>query len=276
MDRAGGAAKPRSESPTVLGQDGSECSSVCGQPAMVGSAVADDQADRDRGRLPAEVLDDLAREPSLPIQRGQDLADINDRGLELEDKQRAGRRVPRQEIDHAAFSPDRERDFRPNDPLGQPADPPGDTLGKGGVSSVDDSLNACATGSREQLDADFEGVGHLAQDPERHLVEVTLLDPDDRSARYLGGIGKILLAPVSVDASRANGHAEHEVVHAEERRRQQSPAAHHGVQTRLGIRTFVRYHVHRTGSLEQPMSTTWAAEVDKSRLAVDGTTKHVD
>ena len=85
-------------------------------PAAIRPTLTDDEPGRDRHRIPATLLRDPRRQPPLPVERPDQLVDVDDLRLELDDQQCAPTRMPGQDVDHAALAVDRERDFGRQDP----------------------------------------------------------------------------------------------------------------------------------------------------------------
>lgn len=73
-------------------------------PPSIRPAIGHDHAGRHRFGIPAEVMADPACEPALAIERPEQLAHVDDLGLELDHEQRPSRRMPGEKVDDTTFA----------------------------------------------------------------------------------------------------------------------------------------------------------------------------
>ncbi len=74
----------------------------------VRSALCKDDPHRDRAGIPAAVAGDSRGEPATSVGCSHQVIDVDEFGLELDDEQDSSDRMPREDVDHSAFSVDRE------------------------------------------------------------------------------------------------------------------------------------------------------------------------
>jgi hypothetical protein len=70
----------------------------------VRARVEDHERDADRRRLAAALSGDARRQPPLPIERPEQLVDVDDGRLELDDQERGGPLVPSHDVDDPALA----------------------------------------------------------------------------------------------------------------------------------------------------------------------------
>lgn len=99
----------RREGPAVERQAGPEQRAVLGDPAPVGARIRDHQPRAHAASGPAAAPRDLNCQPPLLVERPDQLIDIDDRGLEFDDQNRAGRFVPSQQVDDSSLAVDLAR-----------------------------------------------------------------------------------------------------------------------------------------------------------------------
>ncbi len=112
VHRPGRVPQPGNDPAPVHRQLGPQRRGVRSERPSVRPAVRHDHPRRDRHRIPTPRTSHGRREPALAIQGGHELADVDDLGLQLDDQQDPACRVPREDVDDAAFAVDREGDFR--------------------------------------------------------------------------------------------------------------------------------------------------------------------
>ena len=78
--------------------------------------TVDTSRHRDDGRLPGLVLGYPWSQSPLAVERAEQLADVDDLGLQLDNQERPGCWMPRNQVDDAALAVDREGDFGPHQP----------------------------------------------------------------------------------------------------------------------------------------------------------------
>lgn len=112
----------------------------------VRSTGDDDQPDSHDKRFPASICSDAACEPSLVVERPKKLVDVHDVGLQLDDEDRSSAWMPREQVDHAALTIDREGRFRDEVPGGPTsAERAHDGLVELGVATVEQPVEIAAT-----------------------------------------------------------------------------------------------------------------------------------
>ena len=165
-------------------------------------------------RIPPEIPSDGGREPCLSIERAKELADVHDRGLQLDDQEGPRRGMPRQEVDDTALAADRERDLRTDGPATDLREAPDDRLGEGRVMRMDEPIEIAATPPRRQVDADLEGRGHGADGVHGQQVEAPALQTRDRRVGDAGPIRDVALPQPATKPDRPEPRTELDVVHA--------------------------------------------------------------
>jgi hypothetical protein len=153
-----------------------EESHMRGGAAAIGHRVGDQQAAGDRDGIPAELTTDFRSEPMLHAKHGQEVAELDELGLELDHKEDPGAVVPAQEIDHAALTELRKRDLRSYLPARHRTDPTDDELSECRVSTVHHPIDVDGTRPRLRLDANLENCGNLPNEVQRQLAEASTLD----------------------------------------------------------------------------------------------------
>ena len=109
--------KPPHDGATIDREGVPQHGSMRREPRPIGPAVRDQHPYRHRSRLPAPVVNDLARETLPPIHRAHEVVHVDDLRLELDHEQCPSSGVPRQDIDDTALPEDRVRHLRCQDPI---------------------------------------------------------------------------------------------------------------------------------------------------------------
>ena len=92
---------------------------MCGHPPTRGRVLGHHQRRHDSPRLPAELSGDVTRESYLDVDRAEQSLDIGDDRLDLNDQQRSGRGMERQEVDAPTLAISAESDLDTHDPTGK-------------------------------------------------------------------------------------------------------------------------------------------------------------
>ncbi len=182
------------------------------EPATVRRALGDGNPRAHGDRFPAELSNDHRREPPVAIDRPDQPLDVDDLRLQLHDQQGLGRRVPREEIDHPAFAPHRERSFRHNDPsrFGEHAH---DDLVHRRMAGVQQAIEVRAAPAEEDVDVGPQSRGDGDELLHAHSPEVAALDAcNDRPWHARAG-GGYPLSQVRPNADRPNASPDARTVH---------------------------------------------------------------
>ena len=116
VHRPGRVPQPGKDPAPVHGKLGPQRRGVRSDRSSVRPAVRHDHPRRDRHRIPPRERATAAASRRLRSRGGHELADVDDLGLQLDHQQDPACRVPREDVDDAAFAVDREGDLRLRDP----------------------------------------------------------------------------------------------------------------------------------------------------------------
>ncbi len=167
-------------------------------------------------RFPPALACHVCRKTPLAIERADEFVHVDDLGLEFANQERMPLRVPCQEVDHAAFTPDRERDLGRDGPRRPSSlERPGDGFVQRRVACTDEALEVPATPARLQVEPNVEGRSDSPERVQRNLAEVAALDARRRPPRDLGCGREIILAPPVPDTRRADHCAESVILHGQ-------------------------------------------------------------
>ena len=201
-----GPIKPSPKPPAVVGQGRCERNAMLGYAPPARHGLRDGQPDGDHERLPTELGGcNSRRKPPLSIEGPEELADVHDRGLELDHEDDPSGGVPRQEVDDPTLAVDRERDFGPNRPAATGSQATNDVLGEGGMAGVDRSIEVGAVRARLKLEPDIQGGGDAPDRPQRQAVEIAPLHPADDDVGRAGKPTEVDLPQRSSQSQRAEG-----------------------------------------------------------------------
>jgi hypothetical protein len=123
-------------------------------------------------------------------------------------------RVPGEDVDHAAFAVDRERDLGFDGPRRQVvAEHPGDLLVQRGVPGIEEPVEIARAPPRDQVDPDVEGGRDSSHNLEGEGVDVPSLDARDRRRGDAGRLSEVGLPPTAAYSNGPHGGAEALIVH---------------------------------------------------------------
>ena len=169
---------------------------------------------RHRRRIPATIPPkQLRNDATLPIQRREEILDVQERRLDLDDQERPARRMPADDINRPALAVVTERVLRHCLPasiveLAQ------DRLHEPRVSLVQEPRHLRGGHARRELSADADCLGHEPNRPDGEAIQPTRFDEGNRrlvdAARRL----HVELTPPLADARRTNEPAEPAIIHA--------------------------------------------------------------
>ena len=182
--------------------------------SAVALAAGDDDPDGGSLWVPSTFAGDASRQPSLPIDRPNEILHIHELGLELDDEQCSSRGMPGEDVDDAALAEDRERHLGSGDPLGQVAEEAGELLVHRAVTGVEESIELAAAPPGQEHDPDIEGGRRPPQRVEREAPDVTAFDPRDGRSMDPCPRGHVLLTERASDANGTHRAAESLIVHA--------------------------------------------------------------
>jgi hypothetical protein len=117
-------------------------------------------------------------------------------------------RVPGEDVDHAAFAVDRERDLRFDRPRRQVAtEHPGDLLVQSGVPGIEEPVEIARAPPRDQVDPDVEGGRDSSHNLEGEGVDVPSLDARDRRRGDAGRLSEVGLPATAAYSNGPHGGA---------------------------------------------------------------------
>jgi hypothetical protein len=213
VDPAVWVPQPATHRASVEGELGAKHRRVGCDSAPVGSALGEDDPSRDRGRIPAPVARDRRRESPTSVGRSHQVVDVDEFRLQLDDEQDSSARVPREDIDDATFSVDREGHLRLGDPAIETGEHGGHRLVHRCVPGVDQATEVAALPSECGVEPGIEGDSDPTNRPERYRIEPAVFDATNDGARHAGSRRQILLAKPLSDSNRPQRCAHPMVVH---------------------------------------------------------------
>jgi hypothetical protein len=178
------------------------------------SIVGDDEPRRDGCGIPAAIRRDLPGEPHLPVEHHERVLDVDELRLELDDEQRARRRVPGKDVDRAALAEGRERDLRRHHPLGHLEELARDRLVHRRVTGTGQAVQLGTLRPQREDEPQVKLPTHRTQGAQLQALEVPALDPRHRGARDLRLVGEVCLAKPALDSHDADRAADGEIIHA--------------------------------------------------------------
>jgi hypothetical protein len=213
-----------------------------------GPVIREDQESCCARRIPAAVLCDIVRDPHLAIDPVEHRLHIRDDRLDLDDKERSGRRMEGEDIDRAALSPDVERDLCRRDPIcrSQEFEHPFDEVG---VTRVEQPIESFALPQESNIDARSKRRCDTHEDVDGDPVGLPALDPPDSRTRDPGPSREVELSPVAPAAKRSDPKPEPDDVHRQSMATMGSPTLTTGFRRRAA--RFVT-NAHHTGA-RQPV-----------------------
>src|SRR3954468_12536395 len=161
-------AEPPDNRATTSGQGGTEHGSVLLDPMSVGPTLAHDQPRGNGHRIPSSLAGDLRRETTLAVESPEQFVHVNEVRLELDDEECAPAGMPRQDVDHASLTVDRERHLRRKDPVRELGlEPPGDRLVERRMRPVEETVEIAAAPARDDSNLDIQRAGDRSDHVDR-------------------------------------------------------------------------------------------------------------
>ncbi len=196
-------------------------------PPLVGTRPGDDHPTRDHKRLPAATRDDVFSKPASSVHRRDEGAMVDQLRLELDDEQGATTRVPEQEVDDSAFTPDVERHLGRHLPIRRPTSKrPRDRFMQRRVTGVDQSVQFGALSSGHEIHVDIELRAHASDRREGHLVDAAAFHAPDGRLRDAGAVRQVPLPPPTPDPDGPHFGPEPKIAHDEESAVAHSPGGY--------------------------------------------------
>ncbi len=180
---------------------------------LVRLVACDDDPPTHRSSLPATLGRDPTRKTSLAIERAHQLIDVDDLRLQLDEQERASRRMERQDVDGTTFPVDRERDLGCELPAGETRKVRGDRLMQCRVPRAEEPGKLTAAPACNEIDPDVECTRHRSQSSQRRGAEVTALDVRDERPRNARPNRHVFLSPSPSNSHGANRRADPHVIH---------------------------------------------------------------
>jgi hypothetical protein len=177
------------------------------------AAVDDHQRHRDhRGIAPADARCDLLRASNLDVEGPKRLTHVDDLGLRLDHEQGTSVGTPRQQVDRAAVSPDRERHLWPRFPAsGEHAFRK--PLDKHRVITARKAIQVAGMPAGSVVDTDLEHAGHALQRCLGDRAELPALDSADRRVRHAGPPANVSLPETLAHTDEPEERSEGEGIH---------------------------------------------------------------
>jgi hypothetical protein len=190
-----------------------------------GSIVRQYQEPRHAAHEPASLTCDLGREPGLAVENAKHRLEVRHDRLDLDDEERPGRWVEREDVDGAALAADVERhlggDLPPHRP--ETAQHP---LREVGVSAVEQPIEAFALPQQSHGHRPAERRRHADQDVQGDAIGATALDATNDTPRHVRRTGETLLRPATSTAQRSHPESESHDIHGRECVEPRSPGAY--------------------------------------------------
>jgi hypothetical protein len=222
---------------------------MCLDAAVIGPGVGDDERSGDRRGIEAELRGDPGPEPPFPIERADGLANVDDLGLDLDEEQRPGRRMPGRDVDEATLAREIERHLGPRDPA-LATKRPEQRLHKRRVTGARQPLDLAGSGPEPEIEASFEHPCDTANHGDAQGGTLATLDARDGLVGDPGEPSNVDLSQAAADSQDANQGTDPLVVHDDSLRR---------AAARLLIRTRVRYR-------GQPWDPRWISAKGEWRI----------
>ena len=183
------------------------------KPPATRPLVWQDQHPRGDGRWPTALPGHGSGDAGLPVDSGEHRLDVGDDGLDLDNQQQAGRRMPSEDVDRSALSPDRVADLGNRDPA-RGSEPSYDRVDQGGVALVQQAVQSLALPEDAQVEAGPERFSDRVDGSDRAQTDLAALDSGDRRLGRPCPICQLRLRPGTATAERAEGEAESDGVHS--------------------------------------------------------------
>jgi hypothetical protein len=180
--------------------------------AMVGVRIGDHERPRDRCRHEPEASGDLGRQPHLPVQRAEQLANVDDLGLHLDDQQRASRWMPGEDVDEPALAPQAERNLWAGHPLGRD-ERFDDSIDDLGVATGGDPFDVASPRPHTEVKSGLEHSRDPSNDRDSQLLQLAALDPRNGGVADTGEDGDVDLAKAAANPERAEERSDPLIIH---------------------------------------------------------------
>jgi hypothetical protein len=187
--------------------------SMGGDRPAVGDGFGQDHPHAHRDRLPAVLASYVEGQPAVPVHLGEKGARIDQLGFQLDDEEGAARRVPRQNVNGAAFSEDGEGGLGDELPAADASEELSHCLLHGGVGRVDESIAGAAAVPGGYVEPDLEDLGDAPQVAQAELVQPAALGPGHEVSRHAGLLSHVGLSESVSKAHRSKDAPEAQVVH---------------------------------------------------------------
>jgi hypothetical protein len=184
-----------------------------GDRPAVGDGLGQDHPHAHRDRLPAVLAGYVEGQPAVPVHLGEEGARIDQLGFQLDDEEGAARRVPRQNVNGAAFSEDGEGGLGDELPAAHASEELSHCLLHGGVGRVDESIAGAAAVPGGYVEPDLEDLGDAPQVAQAELVQPAALGPGHEVSRHAGLLSHVGLSESVSKAHRSKDAPEAQVVH---------------------------------------------------------------
>jgi hypothetical protein len=142
------------------------------------------------------------RETEANVHRHHEVVDIADARLQLDQQHRARGGVPSDDVDHATFSVEGERDLGHGNPTSDGREPPRHRLVKPRVPTIQHSIEPGALPEDRSIESSAKRCGIPSDVAEADAVEATGLDQDRNIPRDPGADADVLL---TLSASEPEG-----------------------------------------------------------------------
>ena len=185
---------------------------IRGVPA-VAARVGEDDPGTDARRRPSSVARDPLAQSNASVHRPDQFGRIHQQGLEFDDQQALGWRVPRHDVDGSALAKDRERDLRHPDPAKEFLEPSQHRTLERRMGPVDEPVQLWPTPAWRDVHPHLEGPKHLAHGRQRHVLQCATLQTANLHSTNSGSLryGRLGHAPADPDCPACS--AELRVIH---------------------------------------------------------------
>lgn len=182
-------------------------------PSPVGVVLRQDDPRRHARRVPTTRTSDLRREAPLPIDSRQQLLDIDELRLELDHEEHPTPRMPREDVDRASLSIDRERDLGLVRPPAVPFEMPCELIVHLGVTRGEQPVELATPPARSDVQQDPKDAADRAKGRESDPVQLSTLDPRHHRLRDVGSTRDVGLGQARPDTNHPECATDAEVIH---------------------------------------------------------------
>jgi hypothetical protein len=116
------------------------------------------------------IAGNVPRHPPSDVHRRHQVADVHEPRLQLDHKQRPGRRMPRHDVDHPALAVAREGDFWKRQPATNAAQPAERGLVHLRMAPIDQSVEPVTASHQSRIEPAAEGLGNAPRLADRHVL----------------------------------------------------------------------------------------------------------